>query len=89
MRILQLNRTSETHKTQLTMFSFDKCSVRRVQSFEKCIFVLYFVLLAAIDLSYTVDGLSTTNERSMYSHIFLYFPTFLVVFVELPIFPFC
>lgn len=46
-----------------------KCSVRRVQSFEKCIFVLYIVLLAAKDLSYTADGLSTTNERSMYSSI--------------------
>lgn len=50
-----------------------KCSVRRVQSFGKHIFVLYFVLFAAIDISYTVDGLSTTNERSMYSNLIEFF----------------
>lgn len=50
-----------------------KCSVRRVQSFGKYIFVLYFVLFAAIDISYTVDGLSTTNERSMYSNLIEFF----------------
>lgn len=50
-----------------------KCSVRRVQSLGKHIFVLYFVLFAAIDISYTVDGLSTTNERSMYSNLIEFF----------------
>lgn len=38
----------------------------RLQQYRQWIFVLYFVLIAIIDLSCTVDGLSTTNDRGMY-----------------------
>lgn len=49
---------------QMTMTSL-KCSLR-LQPCRQWIFVLYFVLITIIDLNY-VDGLSTTNERGMYS----------------------
>lgn len=42
-----------------------KCTLR-LQPCRQWIFVLYFMLLAFIDYSNTVDGLSTTNERGMY-----------------------
>lgn len=47
-----------------------KCSLR-FQPCRQWIFVLYFVLSTIIDSSYTVDGLSTTNDRGR----FLYWST--------------
>lgn len=46
---------------RMTMTSF-KCWLN-LQSCRYWIFVLYFVLLTVIDFKYTVDGLSTTNDR--------------------------
>lgn len=48
----------------MTMTSF-KYSLR-MQPYRQWVFVLYFVLITIIDFSYTVDGLSTTNDRGMY-----------------------
>lgn len=62
---------------QLTMISM-RCSVARMQSLKKWIFVLFIVLLIIIDLKCTVDGLSTANERGMYvSDIILFYFSFL------------
>ncbi|XP_055310506.1 serine protease filzig [Sitodiplosis mosellana] len=46
---------------RMTMTSL-KCSLR-LQPYRQWFFVLYFVLITIIDFSYTVDGLSTTNDR--------------------------
>lgn len=57
-----------------------------MQLFKQWIFVLYIVLLAIIDFSSTVDGLSTTNERGMYARSISYVLLFLVVYVYLSLY---
>lgn len=56
-----------------------KCSTLRLQPYRQWIFVLYFVLLTICDFSCTVDGLSTTNERGMYSNTIFFFIKFLLI----------
>lgn len=71
----------------MTMFLF-KCTQRKMQSFKQWIFVLYIVLLTIIEFSCSVDGLSTANERGMYSIcIISSFSTF-STFFSAPIFYF-